>query len=176
MRQSPIPMAGLALVVAAVAFLAGARALLAQTSDAAADVSSETPAVSAEERRLFALNLYHEARSQGRDGMIAVGWVVFNRIADPEYPDSISAVINQRRGRNCEWGWTCDGRSDEPREADMWTLAQDVADVMLGATRPADPTQGALWFHETFRRQPGWMRNQVRRTVTLQDHHYYARN
>ena len=135
-----------------------------------------TPAIAADERELFALNLYHEGRSEGRDGMIAIGWVVLNRMADPAYPDGVAGVVNQRRGRNCEWGWTCDGRSDRPTEADMWALAQEVTDLMAGPDRPTDPTMGALWFHETFRAQPGWMGSQVRRTTTLGNHHFYARS
>jgi spore germination cell wall hydrolase CwlJ-like protein len=58
----------------------------------------------------------------------------------------------------------------------MWALAEEVADLMLGSAPPTDPTAGALWFHETFRSQPRWMRNQVRRTATLGSHHFYARN
>lgn len=164
------------LLIAGLALLAGSVPALVQPRIALAQDAAEVTTVSADERRLLALNLYHEARSQGRDGMIAVAWVVLNRIADPDYPDTISNIINQRRGGNCEWGWTCDGRSDEPREPEMWALAQEVADEMLSASRPADPTAGALWFHETFRPQPGWMGDQVRRTVTLKDHHFYARN
>lgn len=127
-------------------------------------------------RELLALNLYFEARSEGREGMIAVGWVVLNRIADEEYPDTVETVINQRRGSNCEWGWTCDGRSDTPTEEDMWQLAQEVSEELLSSTPPADPTDNALWFHETSRAQPGWMRTQVRRTVTRGGHHFYARS
>ncbi len=173
-----------ALLLFALALLAGgglaaaptAMAQATTTQAAAGTAPSSAAAMSADERELFALNLYHEARSEGRDGMIAVGWVVLNRMADPVYPDSITGVINQRRGGNCEWGWTCDGRSDQPTEADMWVLAQEVTELMAGPGRPADPTMGALWFHETFRPQPGWMGSQVRRTATLGNHHFYARS
>ncbi|MCB1832264.1 MAG: cell wall hydrolase, partial [Geminicoccaceae bacterium] len=63
--------------------------------------------VDAESRRMFALNMYHEARSEGREGMVAIGWVVLNRVADGKYPDSITGVITQKRGSRCEWGWWC---------------------------------------------------------------------
>lgn len=172
-KQRGSPMPRTTLLLFAVALLAGGGLATAPTAMAQATTA---PAMSADERELFALNIYHEARSEGRDGMIAVGWVVLNRIADPVYPDSVTGVVNQRRGGNCEWGWTCDGRSDQPTEADMWALAQEVADLMAGPDRPADPTSGALWFHETFRAQPGWMGSQVRRTTTLGNHHFYARS
>ncbi len=133
-------------------------------------------AYSVAERELFALNLYHEARSEGRDGMIAVGWVVLNRVDSEAFPDSITAVINEPTGGACQWGWTCDGQADTPTEMDKWQLAQEVAALMLSDARPADPTGGAIAFHETFRQTPGWLRNGATRTVTLGDHHFYRLN
>ena len=144
---------------------------------AAAPVASPSaPTISAAERELFALNLYHEARSEGRDGMIAVGWVVFNRVDSDAFPSSITAVINEPTGRGCQWGWTCDGRSDTPTEPDKWALAQEVGDLLLSDARPADPTGGAVAFHETFRRTPAWLQRGATRTVTLQNHHFYRLN
>lgn len=154
-------------------------ACLAITAGAATALLPMTPAVaqetaiSAAERELFALNLYYEARSEGRDGMIAVAWVVLNRIESEAFPDSITAVINEPTGRSCQWGWTCDGRSDTPTEQDNWALAQEVADLMLSDARPADPTDGAIAFHETFRDTPGWLQSGATRTVTLDNHHFY---
>jgi N-acetylmuramoyl-L-alanine amidase len=147
-------------------------------AEAAPDTAAEAPAPAhgAAERELFALNLYHEARSEGRDGMIAVGWVVLNRIPSDAFPDSITAVINEPTRRGCQWGWTCDGRPDTPTEMEKWELAQEVTDLLLSEARPADPTGGAVAFHETFRRTPGWLRRGGTRTVTLGNHHFYRLN
>lgn len=136
----------------------------------------DTPLIESQEAELFALNLYHEARSDGREGMIAVGWVVLNRVADPDYPDSVAAVITDGADGRCKWGWLCDGRSDRPKEAEMWALARDVTALLAGPDRPDDPTSGALWFHQTSRQQPAWMGSQVRRTATLGSHQFYGRN
>ena len=38
----------------------------------------------------MALNMYHEARGEGRLGMLAVGWVVLNRMADKAYPKTVA--------------------------------------------------------------------------------------
>lgn len=134
---------------------------------------NSAPAYSAAERELFALNLYYEARSEGRDGMIAVAWVVLNRIPSEAFPDDITEVINEPTGGSCQWGWTCDGLSDAPTELENWQLAQEVADLMLSAARPADPTGGAIAFYETFREPPDWLSKGATRTVTLGDHHFY---
>lgn len=178
--------AGLALSLA----LAPAGHAQDSTEPAPAVVTEESPdqpgaeptsvaaesTISAAERELFALNLYHEARSEGRDGMIAVGWVVLNRIPSADFPDSITAVINEPTRRGCQWGWTCDRRSDAPAELEKWQQAQEVADLMLSDARPADPTGGAVAFHETFRRTSGWLRRGGTRTVTIGNHHFYRLN
>ena len=143
---------------------------------AAADQGLPEPVIDSDESELFALNLYHEARSEGPDGMIAVGWVVLNRAADPEYPDSVEGVITDGADSRCKWGLLCDGKSDQPKEADMWALARDVTELMASPDRPADPTRGALWFHRTVREKPSWMADQVQRTATLGSHHFYGRN
>jgi N-acetylmuramoyl-L-alanine amidase len=170
MRQISTLFAGLAMAAGAAATLAPVAALHAQEATAAAAAE-----VSAAERELFALNLYHEARSEGRDGMIAVGWVVLNRVESEAFPDSITAVINEPTRRGCQWGWTCDGRSDAPTEQANWEMAQEVTELMLSDARPADPTEGAVVFHETFRATPGWLRGATR-TVTLNNHHFYRLN
>ena len=162
------------LVAVAVTLPALASEALAQSADIASTTATAEPSTA--ERELFALNLYHEARSEGRDGMIAVGWVVLNRIDDPTFPDTITGVINQPTRRGCQWGWTCDGRSDRPEEEDKWVLAQEVSDVMLSSSPPTDPTGGAVFFHETFRQTPVYLRTGGTRTVTLGNHHFYTRN
>lgn len=156
--------------------LAATGLLAVGLAGAAADQPSSEPVIDSAESELFALNLYHEARSEGRDGMIAVGWVVLNRAADPEYPDSVEGVITDGTDNRCNWGWFCDGRSDKPKEADMWDLARDVTELMASPDRPDDPTDGALWFHRTSREKPSWMADQVQRTATLGGHHFYGRN
>ena len=171
MRLISTLFAGLAVAAGAAATLAPIAALHAQEATTA-DVAE----VSAAERELFALNLYHEARSEGSDGMIAVAWVVLNRIESEAFPDSITAVINEPTRSGCQWGWTCDGRSDTPTEQDNWELAQEVAALMLSDARPADPTEGAVVFHETFRATPGWLQRGATRTVTLNNHHFYRLN
>lgn len=176
----PLSTKALSTMAAGLVLMAGA--LLApvwaqDTSPTATQArASAAPAYSAAERELFALNLYHEARSEGRDGMIAVGWVVLNRIASPDFPNTITAVINQPTRRSCQWGWTCDGRSDTPTEAEKWALAQEVGELLLSDARPADPTGGAVVFQETFRRAPGWLRQNGRLTATIGRHHFYALN
>lgn len=149
-----------AVVIVATLLAVGAQAARAAEGDA----------------HLLALNLYHEARQDGRDGMVAVGWVVLNRVADPGFPDTVRGVIEQGRERGrCQWGWLCDGRTDEPTDEQSWALAQDVASAILAAAPPRDPTRGAVWMMEHWRKPPGWLRKAANRTVRIGGNAFYAR-
>ena len=125
-----------------------------------------------EASQCFAQNLYYEARSEGREGMIAVGWVVLNRVNSDMYPNSICAVIYQGgESPPCEFNWWCDGRSDRPTEPASWELAQEITNEMLN-NPPADPTDGALWFHMDSIQVPVWLRSRDR-TLHLGAHYFY---
>ena len=119
--------------------------------------------------RVMALNMYHEARGEGRLGMIAVGWVVLNRMADKAYPDSVAGVVYQ----GCQFSWVCDGRSDRPRDARAWGRALQLATELLD--RPSvDPTRGAMWYHATWVRNPRFG-PRVARIAHIGRHVFYAR-
>ena len=137
----------------------------------------QSPALAQSEvdtERMLALNIYHEARQDGREGMIAVGWVVFNRVDDPSFPDSVYGVVTQGgETPPCQFGWWCDGKSDRPEDQELWEEAQAVAGELLSDNRPADPTGGANYFWETWRDTPGWAAGKVRQTATIGGNNFY---
>jgi spore germination cell wall hydrolase CwlJ-like protein len=123
------------------------------------------------ERRCLALALYWEAREDGRDGMVAVGWVVLNRLRSPDFPRTVCAVVREGGEKPpCQFSYWCDGRRDTPTEPKSWALAQDVARELL-ADPPPDPTRGALFFHRGDGSAP-WRAARTR-TVALGQHVYY---
>jgi spore germination cell wall hydrolase CwlJ-like protein len=122
-----------------------------------------------EQQQCMALNMYWEARGEGSDGMIAVGWTVLNRMRSRRFPATPCDVVYQGRERGpCEFSWWCDGRSDRPRDARSWRLAQLLAERMLMAP-PPDPTGGSLYYHSTSVR-PGWTHA---RTARIGRHVFY---
>jgi len=128
-------------------------------------------------RQMLALNIYHEARADGEDGMIAVGWVVLNRVEDEHYPDSVLEVIKQHKesSRKCEWGWWCDGKSDRPRNPELWAEALEITDRLL-ENPPPDPTDGAIWVQHVKDGWPSWLsKEDGRHTATIGDHIFFAR-
>lgn len=79
----------------------------------------------AAELHCLALNIYHEARSEPDQGKFAVAQVTLNRVKSPRYPNSICAVVWQRK----QFSWTRDGRSDRPYNLKAWKDALWVATV-----------------------------------------------
>jgi len=120
-------------------------------------------------RHCAALAMYWEARGEGRRGMLAVGAVLLNRVADERFPDTVCGVVYQGgESPPCQFSWWCDGKSDRPTNQALWAKALGVAEDMLTA-RPTDPTHGALFFHSTSV-QPQWRRT---RTASIGNHIFY---
>jgi len=120
-------------------------------------------------QRCVALAMYWEARGEGRKGMLAVGSVVLNRVDDQRFPDTACGVVYQGgETPPCQFSWWCDGKSDRPTQQAAWNKSLTLARELL-LTRPTDPTQGALFFHNTSIDAP-WRRE---RTARIGSHIFY---
>lgn len=119
----------------------------------------------------LAKTIYFEARGESEEGQRAVAAVVLNRVASADFPNTICEVVHQggTGTKDCQFSWWCDGRSDKPKDRESWEQAITIAyEMMTGAP---DPTNGALYYHNTGV-SPSW-RTQLRRLATIGDHAYY---
>jgi hypothetical protein len=92
------------------------------------------------ERRCLATAIYFEARGEPVRGQVAVGQVILNRVRSPLFPETICGVVYQgQMNPGCQFSFTCDGKTDVPRNDDQWALAQDIARKI---------TAGELWLPE----------------------------
>ena len=127
------------------------------------------PRLAQSAQNCLALAMYWEAKSEGPDGMLAVAAVVLNRVAHPEFPDTVCGVVKQGgESPPCQFSWWCDGRSDQPTEARAWATATRFAERALRSP-PSDLTHGALFFHNVSIEAP-WARE---RTVQIGQHVFY---
>jgi spore germination cell wall hydrolase CwlJ-like protein len=101
-----------------------------------------TTAAEPGESDCLALAMYWEARGGGSEAMVAVGWVVLNRMKNPEFPDRACAVVRQGGEEPpCQFSYWCDGKVDTPQNDELWSIARDLAVQMLKKP-PPDPTGG----------------------------------
>ena len=140
------------------------------TATKARPTPPEVP-VSRRDKECMALNLYWEARGEGRKGMLAVGWVVLNRVDSQHFPDTVCAVVYQGGEQPpCQFSWWCDGRSDRPRDYASWRASLAVAEELL-SDPPPDITRRSLFYHSTSIAYP-WKRERVR-TAQVGRHVFY---
>ena len=111
-----------------------------QPAGSAQDVPQNTLA---EQLECLALTMYWEAGNESRQGLLAVGWVVFNRRTHPEFPETICGVVRQGGERSgCQFRYWCDGKSDTPKHEAQWARALATA-LHLLSMPTTDPTAGA---------------------------------
>ena len=128
----------------------------------------------------LALNMYYEARNQGTAGVLAVTAVVFNRVNDKRFPNTICGVIEQGPTREswktkktldkndavfypiknrCQFSWYCDGKSDKPKDITAWRWSQRIAELVITGGIE-DVTEGATHYHAYYVK-PRWVKQKV---------------
>lgn len=110
---------------------------------------------------LLAKCIHAEARGESYIGQVAVGAVILNRVASPDFPDSIYGVIYQ------PWAFTAvhDGQINLEPEAAAYQAATD-------ALNGWDPTYGSLYYYNPVTATSKWVFD--RQTVTVIGKHVFA--
>jgi N-acetylmuramoyl-L-alanine amidase len=140
-----------------------------QPSPAEAEIKLPLYEVDARSHHCLAEAMYWEARGEGENGMLAVSSVVLNRVNDKRFPDPVCAVIREGgESPPCQFSWWCDGKSDHPTDRAQWGEILELSYTFL-ATRPKDPTDGALFYHATYIKSP-WRREL---TAQIGNHVFY---
>ncbi len=119
----------------------------------------------------LALNLYHEARSEGVKGQLAVAEVTLNRVKSTSYPNTICGVVKQTSKNGCQFSWFCDGKSDEPKDILAWDQAIHVAQYALMDGVTLRSTQGSTHYHADYVR-PYWAAS-YRKVAKIGRHIFY---
>lgn len=127
------------------------------------------------DQRCMAQAIYYEARGEPFEGQVAVAQVILNRVADPNYPESICGVVFQgssRRNR-CQFSFACDGRSDQPRNQAAWTAAVSLAKLAVGGGL-RDLTGYSTHYHADYV-SPRWS-DSMTKTRQIGRHKFYNQN
>jgi spore germination cell wall hydrolase CwlJ-like protein len=139
--------------------------------------------INSDDSYCLALNIYHEARGEDLDGMMAVGNVTMNRLMSERFPGSICGVVFQGMHRQnwknesvpkrdqCHFSWYCDGKSDEPTDHRAWASAVMLAQMLLTSPDYVDITNGATHYHTTGVK-PWWCKD-MKPLGTIGNHVFY---
>jgi spore germination cell wall hydrolase CwlJ-like protein len=114
----------------------------------------------------LAMNVYWEARDQDLTGQIAVAQVTVNRAESRRYPDHVCDVVYDKH----QFSWYWDGKSDTPRNAAAWALAQNVARAVANGYRLPELVE-ATHYHAVYV-QPYW-RTHFKVAAVIGDHIFY---
>lgn len=108
--------------------------------------------VSDEELLLLARIIHAEARGESFLGQVAVGAVIINRLASPDFPSDLREVIYQRTSNVYQFTPVGDGSIVlKPDERAM--------NAARHALQGSDPTQGALFFYNPDKTNDTWIRS-----------------
>ena len=132
------------------------------------------------QKKCLAEAMYFEARDQGWRGMMAVGVVIKNRVADPRYPDNICSVVRQGkywRGNpvkhKCQFSYYCDGKHERPAEKKAWQEATDIAGILMSTEVVMAGLENVTHYH-AITVQPPWAMV-LKRKQRIGEHVFYAK-
>lgn len=138
---------------------------------AALALGGAAPSEEAESLACLALNVYHEARGESPAGQAAVAFVTLNRVRSAAFPDTVCAVVSQRRGGVCQFSWVCDA----PKVGNKTAFARALRvalDVLQG--RRDDPSKGAQFFVARTIATPDWARR-MRLSAEIGAHRFFRK-
>jgi hypothetical protein len=126
------------------------------------------------ERECLARAIYFEARSESEIGRLAVAQVILNRVRSPFYPDSVCEVVYQNAGQAnaCQFSFTCDGKSDRPRQGAAWKVAKSLATRALAGDGEVQAIATATNYHADYV-APKWS-GAMTRLVKIGRHIFYS--
>jgi len=116
--------------------------------------------------KCLAENIYHEARGEGINGMLAVANVTLNRVATTGFPSTVCGVVYQPY----QFSWTL--IRDQIGIYEKAAYEQSLAIAKYALTTAEDITGGALFFHSITIKRPKWTKG-YEEALVLNNHIFY---
>ena len=125
----------------------------------------------------LAKNIYHEAKSEPREGQVAVALVTLNRLASGNYANDVCGVVNQKTNGVCQFSWVCQPFiATKSLTSNTNSLYNDIRNVavyvLMNYDNIHDVTKGATYYHADYV-NPQWG---LPKTTQIGRHIFYKRN
>lgn len=118
-----------------------------------------------DELALLARIIHAEARGESFWGQVAVGAVIMNRLASPDFPSDLRSVVFQRSANVFQFSPVGDGSIVLSPDERAFQAARQ-------ALRGMDPTEGALYFYNPKLARDTWIRTLP--VITTIGNHVFA--
>jgi len=124
-------------------------------------------------------NIWFEAGTEPESGKIAVAMVTLNRVFHNKFPDSICAVVNEKRGNVCQFSWKCEQKHTNKTAKKVLTNGNEMMynnirrialNVFMHHSIIHDVTRGAIFYHADYVK-PRW--KNVKFTTKIGRHIFY---
>lgn len=126
------------------------------------------------ERHCLATAIYFEARGEPLKGQIAVSQVILNRVRSPKFPQTICGVVYQgQHRRGCQFSFTCDGHSDNPRDKGQWAHSRELAKSFMAGEHWLPEVGYSTFYHADYV-HPRWA-NRMNRIDKIGRHIFYKK-
>ena len=117
----------------------------------------------------LATNIYFEARSQSREGQVAVAQVTMNRAAHSNWPLTVCDVVWQPN----QFSWTHDGKSDRPKNLKLYNDILNIAKSVYIGIEP-NIVGDSTFYHADYV-NPSWAEHKsMSLTDRIGDHLFYT--
>jgi spore germination cell wall hydrolase CwlJ-like protein len=125
----------------------------------------------------LAENIYYEAKSESREGQIAVALVTLNRLASGNYANDVCGVVKQKTNGTCQFSWVCQPFfTTKHLTSNTNSLYNDIRNlavyVLMNYDNMDDVTKGATYYHADYV-NPQWG---LPKTTQIGRHIFYKRN
>lgn len=122
--------------------------------------------------------LYHEARGEPPEGILAVSNVILNRVKSKKYPNTICEVVYQQKVKGI-YQFSYHQFPDiinKPINKKVWKKLEVIAKYSLRMSKKdVDTVKGSMYYH-THEVNPKWSRSEKLKKVTkLGNHIFYKR-
>lgn len=122
--------------------------------------------ISNEEKDLFARLVEAEAKGESYEGKVAVATVVLNRVESPDFPNTVTEVINEVVGDAYAFSPVQNGEINKPASAESIRAVED-------ALMRTDHLNDVVYFYNPEIATDSWIR--TREVVTTIGNHAFAK-
>ena len=127
---------------------------------------TQEPSISIDAPNLACLarNIYHEARDQSAEGMVAVAYVTIQRLKSGRWGSTLCQVVEAPS----QFSWHSDGLPDAPTDLQAYKAALTAA-VLALTGRAEDASNGASHYYAPGLASPVWAASMIV-SATLRGH------